>query len=30
MQLQFEKAGLVVEDVKDHIITNMKMTQMTV
>ena len=26
MQLQFEKAGLVVEDVKDHLMTNLKLS----
>lgn len=30
MQLQFEKAGVVVEDVKDHLITNLKMMNMGV
>lgn len=30
MQLQFEKAGLIVEDVKDHLITNLKMIDMNV
>ena len=27
MQLQFDKSGVIVEDVKDHILTNFEITQ---
>jgi hypothetical protein len=30
MQLQFDKAELIVEDVKDHIITNLEMSNMVI
>lgn len=27
MQLQFEKSGIIVQDVKDHILTNLKINE---